>query len=88
MNKSWRQIKLEALSDYGRHYEAYRRCDDDRLVYANLYRMMAAAIISLPEDPPVYVRCAMARQLNRDMELLDAILERFEGRRDAHARDK
>lgn len=80
MAKTWKQIKLNVLKEYRKYYDYYAGYEDDRGVYCRMYEMIAEAIQSLAEEPPLYIRCALARELHRDFETMEEIIERFEFR--------
>lgn len=78
MKKTWKQMKIEFMQrNYGHHIEEFEGHKDDRLVYINTYNSIMEALESLPEEPHSYIKVAMFRQLNRDKEQLNSIINRF-----------
>ena len=82
MNTTWKQRHLDYLRRwFGKDADRWQDITtDDRLVYCNMYRMMIAAIESLPEDPNNYVCVAMNKELERDASTLTSIQHIFAGR--------
>lgn len=77
MKRSWKQIKVDVLTGYRPYYNDYAGCIDDRAVFRTVYDMIREALDSLPEEPALYIRCAMAHELKRDFETMEEIVQRF-----------
>ena len=78
---SWKEMKLDNLRFfYGKLAAAWEGEDDDRGLFSNTYKMIIAAIESLPENPDNYVRCAMNHAISADTKTMNSIAARFTGR--------
>lgn len=80
---SWKQRQVHALNyRYGLRAAQWQAegQTDDRDVYVRTLGMMVQGVKSLPANPDIYVRVAMAEKLRRDMLELDRIARKFEGR--------
>ena len=84
VEKSWKQIHLDYIHfKYRAKAEEWLKLEyvhDDRLVFCNVYRLMEEALNSLPEEPNNYVCVAMNRKMESDRQMLEEILDVFEGR--------
>lgn len=83
---SWKRLQLHALNyRYGLRAAKWKAEGhaDDRDVYVRTLAMMVQGVKSLPANPDIYVRVAMAEKLRRDMLELDRIARKFEGREQA-----
>lgn len=82
---SWKQLQLHALNYmYGIRAAKWKAegHTDDRDVFVRRFGMMIQGIKSLPANPDIYVRVAMAEKLGRDQLELNRIIANFErGRR-------
>ena len=77
---SWKEHKLSNLRFfYGKLAAAWEHEEDDRVLFSNTYKMIVAAVESLPENPDNYVRCAMNHAISADMKTMDDIAARFAG---------
>ncbi len=75
---TWKQAKIHDFDiRFGGCVEEFKGFDDDRKVYVNTYNQIIEALNELPEEPVSYIKVAMWRQINRDIEMLDRIQARF-----------
>lgn len=75
---SWRQSKIKFLkTHYEKYLEEFAGPTDDRIIYCNTYRQIMSAVESLPEDPEIYIKCAMNHSINKDLQMMDSIILRF-----------
>lgn len=78
--KTWKNQKLDYIeSFYGNAYRLFKEQDphDDRRLYMNVYKMIIKALQSLPDEPDLYVRVALNKQIDDDLALLTRIGKRF-----------
>lgn len=80
--KSWRCIKLAALMhEYGREYfewvNEWPPVSDDRRVYCQTVQNVYMGILSIPENPPAWIACAVNHEYESEKEMLDRIRGRF-----------
>ena len=83
-SKSWKQQHLDLIHFLYRakaeEWSKLEHLNDDRLVYCNVYRLMENALYSLPEEPCNYVCVAMIAKMAADRQMLNEILDTFNGR--------
>ena len=77
---TWKQMQLRRLGYmYKRYVTAWEgKHNDDRDVLCRTYRMMEAAIKSLPAEPELYVKAAMNEKMRSDRKMMDRIVKVFE----------
>lgn len=65
---------------YSKYYEQWKGIYfDDRNRFCNLYELILNGLEEIPEDPYIYVKCAMNDTIRKDCETLDNIVKYFEG---------
>ena len=81
-SETWQERKLEYLNFfYKKNAERWKNEHDDRRLYSNLFYMIIEAIKSLGDNEPhIYISIALNNEIEKDIEQLDRIAERFKGR--------
>ena len=78
--KNWKEDKTNYIEwFYGRAYRQFKAegAHDDRIVYVNTYEMIMKALNSLRKNPDLYVRVAMNKEIEKDLETLREIGKEF-----------
>lgn len=78
--KNWKEDKINYIEHfYGRAYRQFKAegAHDDRIVYVNTYEMIMKALNSLRKNPDLYVRVAMNKEIEKDLETLREIGKEF-----------
>lgn len=78
----WKHLKLWTwANDYEAKMNDWNNIlppvSDDRRLYINTYQQVYEAIDSLSDNPPAWVCVAITRELAKEREMMDEILERF-----------
>lgn len=78
--KSWKRMHIDMLEQaYGQRAARWAlEKEDDRAVFCRMYSAMLDGLHSLPEEPQLYVKVAVAAKLRKDRAVLDRIAEAFE----------
>lgn len=75
---SWKKRQMTTLLEhYAKYVPEFEDHEDDRKIYCNTYKMITEALKDLPEEPQVFVRCAMNKAINQELCMLDRIILRF-----------
>ena len=79
--KTWKSRKLwQIRRKYEDNIEKWKDAHDDRRLFVNMFNIMIEAICSLPEEPDNFICVAMNDKIDKYMETMNDILERFADR--------
>lgn len=77
---TWKEKKLDYMTfiygDYAKKYD--NEYGDDRQLFVNMYNMIIEALGSLEDEPNLFVKCAVDKEINEYLKTMDRIARHFD----------